>query len=720
MEPSHIVPGDTVRMSQFRENNKPCICNGVPKMWHDLPLIDDDMEETVRDTLATVATDQGTQTGFMPRVQVNPTKGGSVKFSDDNSPRVRRSEVSMSRTPGNSAESRWNLSTFDHFCETTSLHGWKFLGQSQPSRKLLRFGWMGVVLGSIGVSIFFLSNSMMDFKSSTVQTTQDTSRGSLQKVFFPSVTLCNINQGRSSLFREVGLSQNETLLRAVLKQAYFGANKPLKPDLLRAVKAIFSSKDVLKKGILGDLMCESTPYRQKAFNERDLIQWESFANETYISEAGWYFKTLAVQEMGENFVLSASYRRIAKDTQRFTSLLPFFGTDYGLCTLIKPQITFNRDLEQIPFALLMKNFTPTIQPGIQLGKENGLSILLDTEVYDYGFSPQRGEGFKLAIHHHMDQPIMALSDVDISPGFVTQLSVTPTLTLTTNEARERFTPTERKCYFDDEFRFKYLPQELYRYGLSNCLFSATYHKIIQTCQCVPFFHTLAYDDYPAICAGTSLLCMNSILMDIGSHTHAEDSQGVSRPCYSSCQDQTNKMAVTTSVFPNQNTFTLGPEFCILYQKLLSTCRTKKNVTLEERYPNICSLVFRNESRLCVKGQASWYMDGQNPADGDEYVLETQQTTLLKDQALMSAMYAYARENLALVNVYIKDPAVTQIKRDQRIPVIWFIANVGGILGLTMGCSLVTVFEILHHMFLIFFRTGRKSLKRVNQSLLKPR
>ena len=40
-------------------------------------------------------------------------------------------------------------------------------------------------------------------------------------------------------------------------------------------------------------------------------------------------------------------------------------------------------------------------------------------------------------------------------------------------------------------------------------------------------------------------------------------------------------------------------------------------------------------------------------------------------------YRYARENLALVNVYIKDPAVTQIKRDQKVPLIWFVANVGG-------------------------------------------
>ena len=59
---------------------------------------------------------------------------------------------------------------------------------------------------------------------------------------------------------------------------------------------------------------------------------------------------------------------------------------------------------------------------------------------------------------------MALSDVDISPGFVTQLSVTPKLTVTTEDARNRFTPDERVCYFDDEFRFKYLPSELYRWA----------------------------------------------------------------------------------------------------------------------------------------------------------------------------------------------------------------------------------------------------------------
>ena len=55
-------------------------------------------------------------------------------------------------------------------------------------------------------------------------------RASLQNVLFPSVTLCNINQGRNSLFHAYGLSKNKTLLNLVLRQAYFGAKTNLSHD----------------------------------------------------------------------------------------------------------------------------------------------------------------------------------------------------------------------------------------------------------------------------------------------------------------------------------------------------------------------------------------------------------------------------------------------------------------------------------------------------------
>ena len=47
------------------------------------------------------------------------------------------------------------------------------------------------------------------------------------------------------------------------------------------------------------------------------------------------------------------------------------------------------------------------------------------------------------------------------------------------------------------------------------------------------------------------------------------------------------------------------------------------------------------------------------------------TTSEDDTALLNAIFAYARENIALVNIYIKPPVVTRILRDQRTPIIWY-------------------------------------------------
>ena len=112
-----------------------------------------------------------------------------------------------------------------------------------------------------------------------------------------------------------------------------------------------------------------------------------------------------------------------------------------------------------------------------------------------------------------------------------------------------------------------------RYSLSNCLFAATYDQILDECRCVPFFHTMAYGEHPVICAGRSLLCMNRILRDIGSHTHVnvqeDEANGggrvVKKPCLFACTDQTYSTSVTTSTFPNLHTFVRGrPRKCTVY------------------------------------------------------------------------------------------------------------------------------------------------------------
>ena len=86
------------------------------------------------------------------------------------------------------------------------------------------------------------------------------------------------------------------------------------------------------------------------------------------------------------------------------------------------------------------------------------------------------EGFKITVDHHLDQPLMSMTEMDIAPGFETQVAVTPILYGTTKAAQTRFSPEERGCYFDHELPLTYLPTKWYRYDINNCLFEAAYEK----------------------------------------------------------------------------------------------------------------------------------------------------------------------------------------------------------------------------------------------------
>ena len=70
----------------------------------------------------------------------------------------------------------------------------------QPKSKE-RYVWLLIVIGALGVALFFLYMAVVDFTSSTVVTTIETTTAPLSEVFFPTIILCSINQIRQSLFK---------------------------------------------------------------------------------------------------------------------------------------------------------------------------------------------------------------------------------------------------------------------------------------------------------------------------------------------------------------------------------------------------------------------------------------------------------------------------------------------------------------------------------------
>ncbi|TRY72690.1 hypothetical protein TCAL_05397 [Tigriopus californicus] len=537
----------------------------------------------------------------------------------------------------------------------TSLHGWFYM--TSTDRKIWRFLWTMIVLTSIGVASVFVYKATEDFSEATVVTTIHSTTVPLSEVYFPAVTVCNINQVRKSFFNDLDIDNNVSVVDLLYEQFYTGSEHEPLPDEKEFMKSLFKSETYVKN--------EFRYHRitSKGHSvETQLSNWTAYLDkfQEWI-EQGFQFTRLAVQE------------------------------PYGVM-ILQPQIAFDPNLDGVPYwKKIFGEHNWAVEKGAEVGKANGLSMLLDAETFDYTFHLKAGEGFKIAVHHHLDQPIMSIKELDISPGSVFQIAVTPTLMSTTPEAIERFSPLERGCYKEGELPLKYLPSSFYRYEMSNCLFEAAYERVLEECECTPSFHQLAYEHVPSICRGPSLTCMNRILRFIGKLNRVGENQD---ECLSACYDQINHVSVTSSDFPNRETFVRREEFCLALQKLNRTCNSEKRAFLIAKFPTVCHnirVVFQRVSDIGENGSLCRALKW-DPVRLWDFNRTDADIARLEDD-----IFQYAKQNLAVVNVYIKDPVVTQIMRDEKIPVIAFVANTGGLLGLCMGFSLVSVFEVLYHL-----------------------
>ena len=72
-------------------------------------------------------------------------------------------------------------------------------------------------------------------------------------------------------------------------------------------------------------------------------------------------------------------------------------------------------------------------------------------------------------------------------------------------------------------------------------------------------------------------------------------------CLSACHDQINSVGVTSSDFPNRETFVRREEFCLALKKLMRTCSSEKRIFLEAKFPTVC----KNMERIKARIQNRW-------------------------------------------------------------------------------------------------------------------
>ena len=96
---------------------------------------------------------------------------------------------------------------FHKFCSHTTLHGWSYLaaGSDDGPSNLRAALWWTVLLALYTAAGLLVINNTQAFLDSTIQTTITSRSASLKDVYFPSVTVCNINQFETSFMEGLGM-----------------------------------------------------------------------------------------------------------------------------------------------------------------------------------------------------------------------------------------------------------------------------------------------------------------------------------------------------------------------------------------------------------------------------------------------------------------------------------------------------------------------------------
>ena len=392
-----------------------------------------------------------------------------------------------------------------------------------------------------------------------------------------------------------------------------------------------------------------------------------------------------------------------KDSNKVTGPL-YYPTDFGVCCSFVPHLyfePFNRNIS-------LENLYHNLKANALHGEQNGLDIVLDAEQFNYAYHQSNAAGFKLSLNHHSDKPMIQFSSDLIRPGTETQINLEPTISITTEEAISKFPPKERNCYTKREVNLTHLVYEDgFRYEMSNCIIDNGIKDIIWNCRCKPriwdFCWTCGKDEYyNAIktlpyCTGNSLYCANMRMKAMGLDEVPEEynitvpealetpekignvSQPKSITCLPGCTVQENNKKMSYAPYPQKNIFFYQKTFCYAASHLLDiSCYYKNRRSLiDASHPNLCKTLEDSAKNY-------WYFQDCNKWP----------ETWEPNQTLIDEMYNYGRENLALVHVMIQSPYITKIKRDVSITFTNYMANTGGLLGLCIGFSFISAFEIL--------------------------
>jgi hypothetical protein len=164
---------------------------------------------------------------------------------------------------------------------------------------------------------------------------------------------------------------------------------------------------------------------------------------------------------------------------------------------------------------------------------------------------------------------------------------------------------------------------------------------------------------------------------------AQNTDNETLPCLIRCNRQSETVTVTSGLFPNEMTFQYRKDICLVLQKVARICTDK--------FRNRVVRLGLNKSNLTCKD----ILNANNTLGFCNENDLPHMSIIESYPNLTNFLFKYAQKNFAKVNILIRDSFYTRIIRDEEISLVTFLGDTGGLLGLFLGVSLISFFEVFY-------------------------
>ena len=232
-------------------------------------------------------------------------------------------------------------------------------------------------------------------------------------------------------------------------------------------------------------------------------------------------------------------------------------------------------------------------------------------------------------------------------------------------------------------------------------------RIVSDCQCIHFLDfNIVKRSHPEleVCKGSEKLhCANNLLLAMGNENlgmnYALNVHGKSQKCLQRCKVQLNEFILSQLFYPHTQTFKFHSDVCLITEKIDRICQNPSKKLVFEKY-------YQNE--MSCKEFLEFFDSHYQQCDGETNSQFTH--THENHTKLFKFLQKYATENVAKVKIFLRNSY--SLHKDQKRCSNFICGFCGGLLGLCLGLSIISIFEFMYHCF----KCVSKKYVNLNQNL----